>query len=374
MDDMASGLMGHFIVVRDPRVQKRKKHKLVDILVIAVCAVICGAEGWEEMERYGLSKLEWLKTFLELPHGIPSDDTFARVFSIIDPLEFQRCFAAWVAAIRESLKGLTVAIDGKTLRHSFDRATGKNAIHMVSAWVVENQVILGQLKVDEKSNEITAVPKLLDMLDIRGATVTTDAMGCQTEIAAKIVDKGAHYVFCLKGNQGTAHSEVRDFFSFCQKEKFKDVPHGYFETNDKGHGRVETRKYWQTSEIGWFEDKDRWKGLTTIGMVTAERLIGDKTTSETRFFLSSMPVDAEKFSQPVRGHWGIENGLHWCLDVGMGEDACRIRKKNADENFAVLRRIALNLLKQEKTEKCGVKSKGKLCCWNNNYLLKVLWG
>ena len=233
MDEMASGIMGYFSIVRDPRVQKRKKHNLVDILVIAICAVMCGAEGWEEMERYGRSKESWLRTFLELPHGIPSDDTFARVFSIIDPIEFQRCFAAWVAAMRGDLKGLTVAIDGKTLRHSFNRATGKNAIHLVSAWVVENQVVLGQLKVDEKSNEITAVPKLIDMLNIQGSTVTTDAMGCQKELAQKIIDKVANYVFCLKGNQGIAHAEVRDFFSFCEKEKFKDVTHDFNDIDEE---------------------------------------------------------------------------------------------------------------------------------------------
>ena len=374
MDDMASGIMGHFSILRDPRMQKKKRHRLIDILVIAICAVICGAEGWEEMERYGVAKFEWLKTFLELPHGIPSDDTFARVFSIIDPIEFQRCFAAWGAAMKESLKGLVVAIDGKTLRHSFDKATGKNAIHMVSAWVVENQMVLGQVKVDEKSNEITAVPKLLDMLNIQGSIVTTDAMGCQKEIAAKIVDKGAGYVFCLKGNQGNLHADVRDFFLFCEKENFKDVPYDYFESTDKGHGRIETRKYWQTNDIAWLQDKENWKGLNTIGMVTAQRIIGEQTTTETRYFLSSMPLDAEKFSHPVRGHWGIENGLHWCLDVGMGEDDCRISRRNADENFAVLRHIALNLLKQNKTQKCGIKAKGKLCCWDNKYLLKVLWG
>lgn len=374
MDDTTSGIITHFSIVRDPRMQRKKKHKLIDILVIAICAVVCGAEGWEEIERYGQAKFEWFKTFLELPHGIPSDDTFARVFSIIDPVEFHKCFSAWVAVMKESLKGLTVAIDGKTLRHSFDTATGKNAIHMVSAWVVENQIVLGQLKVDDKSNEITAVPKLIDMLNIGGSTVTTDAMNCQTQIAAKIIDKGADYVFCLKGNQGTIHGEVKEFFEFCEKEKFKEVPHDYFETTDKGHGRIEIRKYWQTNDIAWLDDRGNWKGLTTIGMVNSERIIGEKSTSETRYFLSSKKVDAEKFAESVRGHWGIENGLHWCLDVGMGEDDSRIRRKNADENFAVLRHIALNLLKQETSKKCGIKAKGKLCCWDNDYLLKVLWG
>jgi predicted transposase YbfD/YdcC len=374
MDTMANGVIVHFSILPDPRVQKRSKHKLVDILVIAICAVISGAQGWEDIEEYGNAKIDWFKTFLELPHGIPSHDTFARVFSILDPLWFSRCFASWAETMRENVKESVIAIDGKTLRRSFDTVTGRSAIHMVSAWMVGNQVILGQVKVDEKSNEITAVPKLIDMLSVQGSTLTMDAMNCQKEIAQKIVDKGADYVFSLKGNHSAIHSEVKEFFEDCATNSFRDVSHDYFETTDKGHGRIEIRRYWQTADIGWLEEKGNWKGLRSIAMVQAVRITGENTAVETRYFLSSKEPNAQKLSHAVRGHWEIENGLHWCLDVAMGEDDCRIRIQNATENFVVLRHIALNLLKQEKSKKRGLKAKSKIACWDNNYLLKVLWG
>jgi predicted transposase YbfD/YdcC len=369
-----AGLLGHLMEIRDPRIERTKKHLLVDILAIAICAVICGAEGWGDIEEFGLCHEERLGTFLELPFGIPSHDTFARVLSILNPEAFEKCFMAWTQALHELSDGRVIAIDGKTLRGSFDKATGKGAIHLVSAWAVENQVVLGQVKVDEKSNEITAVPKLLALLNLRGAIVSMDAMGCQKDHARQIFRGGGDYLFSLKGNQGTLHEEIRMFLEDSRKDSFRDVRHGFFETTEKGHGRIEIRRYWQTDQLDGLESCEGWVGIKTVGMVEATRIIGETSTTEVRYFLSSLPNEAEKFAQAVRGHWGTENGQHWCLDVGMGEDACRIRMRDAAENFGVLRRIALNLLKKEKTTKRGIRAKAKKAGWDRNYLIRVLLG
>lgn len=368
--------MSYFSVVPDPRLARGQRHRLLDIMVIAVMAVICGALGWTEIEAWAESCEDWLKTFLELPHGIPSADTFARVFSIIDAESFQRCFSKWACAVNEASGGKLIAIDGKTIRRSFNRAAEKSAIHLVSAWSVENQIVLGQVKVDDKSNEITAIPRLLDMLTLKGTTVTIDAMGCQTAIALKIIDKGGDYVFSLKGNQETIHEEVKGFFEDERQTGFKNLNHDTWEITEKGHGRIEERLYFQTSEVNWMEDKGKWKALSSIGMVDAKRTIAEKTSEETRYFLSSLSQDAEKFAGAVRGHWSIENGLHWCLDVVMNEDQSRIRIKNAAENFSVLRRIALNLLKKapHKKKRISMRLKGRWCGWNHDYLLKVMFG
>jgi len=361
----------HFKTLPDPR-RHNKKHKLIDIMTISICAVICGAEAFEHIEDFGKSKLKWFEPFLELPFGIPSHDTFGRIFAMLDPKEFQRCFVDWIQSIQTIMDGQVIAIDGKTLRRSFDKSSDKKAIHMISAWASSNSVVLGQIKTADKSNEITAIPVLLKMLDISGCTVTIDAMGCQKKIAKTIIDKEGDYLFSLKGNQGSLHDDVKLYFEDCIVNDFKNIPHSFHETVDGDHGRIETRKFWVISDIDWLDAKEAWKGLKTIGMVESERQVGNETSKEKRFFISSLDSDAESFGKAVRQHWGIENSLHWTLDVTFREDECRIRKENAPENFAILRHIALNLLKNETSEKKSIKRKRLKAGWDNSYLKKVI--
>lgn len=362
----------HFKLLKDPRIERTKKHSLHDILVLTICAVIGGADDWTEVERFAHAKLKWFKSFLDLRNGIPSHDTLGRVFAALDTEALMRCFVEWVSSLTKVAVGDVVAIDGKTLRGSFDTASKKAAIHMVSAWATKQHLVLGQIKTEEKSNEITAIPRLLDLLDVSGCIVTIDAMGCQREIAKKIVEKGADYVLSLKGNHETVHEEVRTFFEWARREKFKDVAHDYFESTDGNHGRIEIRRYWISPEIGWFTDTNRWSGLRSFGMVESERIVGEKTSVEQRYFLCSLPGDsAKQFAGAVRQHWSVENNLHWVLDVAFREDQSRVRKDHAPENFAILRHIALNLLKQETTIS-SLKGRRHVAGWNDNYLLKVL--
>jgi predicted transposase YbfD/YdcC len=367
-----SGIGDFFNGTCDPRQEWKIHHSLKDILTITICAVICGCDGWDEIENYGRCKEGWLKTFLPLPNGIPSEDTFARVFSLINPKEFEKCFLKWIQCVAEITAGDIISVDGKTLRRSYDRNSAKAAIHMVSAWSSVNGCVLGQLKTEEKSNEITAIPELLKALDLHGCIVTIDAMGTQKTIAGQIVDGEGDYLLAVKGNQQSLHEEITGFFKDAADDEFNGIEHSFFEEKNKAHGRIERRRYWAVENIGWMKSKDDWKGLKMIGMAESERTVGGKTSTERRFFIGSIEGDAKTFSGACRKHWGIENSLHWCLDIAFREDECRIRKGFASENFAVVRHIALNLLKNEKTLRNGLKAKRLYAGWDNDYLLKVL--
>jgi predicted transposase YbfD/YdcC len=312
---------------------------------------------------------------LDLPHGIPCHDTFRRVLSRLDPDELTRCFISWTKALSAASGGEVVAIDGKTLRHSFDRATSTAAIHMVSAWASANRLVLGQLKVEEKSNEITAIPALLQLLELKGAVVTIDAMGCQKEIAKTITEQGADYVLALKDNHPTLSEAVTLFLNDARDTGFRDLAHTYHETVDGEHGRIETRRYWLTSEIDWLGATASWANLQSVGMVESRREIGDTVQMDTRYFLASLSAaQGVRFAQAVRQHWGIENALHWVLDVSFAEDACRIRKDQGAQTFAVLRHIAVNLVRREPSHKRGIKARRKRAGWDHDYLVRILTG
>lgn len=366
-------LLDHFATLPDPRIARHRWHKLSDILVIAVCAVLCGAESYPAIADFGHEREEWLNQFLELPEGIPSHDTFNRVLRLVDPVQFQACFLSWMQAVAEVTQGEVIAIDGKALRRSFDKSTAKRAIHMVSAWATENGVVLGQRKVDTKSNEITAIPELLDLLALRGCIVTIDAMGCQRAIAQKIVEQGADYVLALKGNQPTLEQMVGRFFVAGPAAEAHRTASAYAEQTEQGHGRVETRCAWISDELDAELTALAWPGLRSIGMVEATRTLAGETTVEQRFYLTSLQPDAQQFARAVRAHWRIENTLHWTLDVTFREDQSRLRTGHGPENFAVLRHIALNLLRQEPSPK-SLPRKRLTCALNPDYLLKVLLG
>lgn len=365
-------LLSHFEDVEDPRDNRGKEHLLLDIIVIAICAVISGGESWEDIALYGRSKQEWLGTFLDLRNGIPCDDTFARVFARLDPHQLKNSFISWVKAVSELLAAEVIAIDGKTLRHSYDRGKEKGAIHMVSAWASANRLVLGQQKVENKSNEITAIPELLKILEINGCIVTIDAMGCQKEIAAAIVQQEADYVLALKGNQGGLFEDVQWLFEQASTTNFVDVAHDFTRSIDKGHGRLEIRRCWTLSNLDYLTQRPLWSGLQTIAMVQSERKFKGKVSIENRYYISSLPNDAALIANAVRTHWSIENSLHWVLDVSFREDASRIRKDNAPENMAMLRHFALNLLSQDKSSKSSMAAKRKKAAWDPAYLNKLL--
>jgi predicted transposase YbfD/YdcC len=367
-------LIFYFSDMEDPR-GDNKRHLLLDIIVIAICAAICGADTWTDVELFGQSKEQWFRRFLELPHGIPSHDTFGRVFALLDPEQFQARFRDWIAAVEERTGGEIIALDGKQLRRSHDKAEGKKAIYMVSAWASENSLVLGQQKVDDRSNEITAVPQLLEILEVSGCIVTTDAMNCQVETAKKVIENDADYVFVVKDNQPRLLEAIQGLFDDPDEMRWVDTDSE--ETVDGDHGRLETRQCWTTSDqeyLDYIGSLAEWPGLRSIGMIEAKRTTKEGTSVKRRYFISSLESNAKQMLHAVRTYWGIENKLHWILDLAFREDESRVRKGNAPENFAVLRHIALNLLRGEDSAKISIRAKRKKAGWDNDYLLKVLTG
>jgi predicted transposase YbfD/YdcC len=365
----------HFADIDDPRYQHSPPHPLLDIITIAICGIICGADDWVAIEEFGRAKEAWFKTFLRLPYGKPSHDTFKDVFGRLDPEQFRMSFIRWVEAINALTFGEVVPIDGKTVRRSHDKGQGKAAIHMVSAWASENGLVLGQVKVDDKSNEITAIPELLRLLALNGCIVTIDAMGCQTDIAAQIISQDADYVLALKDNHKRLHQEVRRLFTDALTDPATTIPYNFDQTVHKDHGRIETHRCWTIDDpdyMAYLDPQGRWPELRTVVRIETQRQIGAETSCDTRHYLASLTGDPTHLNQVIRTHWHIENKLHWVLDVAFREDDCRVRQGHAAENLAILRHIALNLLKQEKTAKCGIKNKRLKAGWDNDYLLKVL--
>ncbi len=371
---ITASVMEYLAQVSDPRVERTRAHPLENILVIALLAVLCGADSFTTIEAFGRSKKEFLATLLDLESGIPSHDTFGRVFAALDPHALQEAFRAWVNSLVEVTHGEVVAIDGKTLRRSFRDSGNKAFVHMVSAWAAQNRVVLGQLKTDAKSNEITAIPKLLDLLHIKGATVTIDAMGCQKDIAEKIVMRGANYMLAVKENQPTLFEDVQAAFAAAVDNPDYDKIVDFTETVDKGHGRTEVRRCMTCSNIETITKRADWKGLGCVVLVEAERTVGTKTSTEQRYYISSQKnLRAKNALAIVRAHWGIENALHWVLDLAFREDECRVRAGHAAENFAVLRHFTLNLLKNVKS-KVGIKTRRLQAGWDHAFLLQVLRG
>lgn len=368
-----AALEEYFADLPDPRIERCRRHKLIDILTIAICSMLCGGDGFTDMEEFGQARQEWLQTFLELPHGIPSHDTFGRVFARLSPAEFAACFESWVRASVKNLSGQVVALDGKRARRSYDRATGKEAIELVSAWARNQRLTLGQVKVAPTSNEITAVPELLKVIDLAGAVVTVDALNTQKEIAAQVRGKGADYVMALKGNHALLKKEVAELFGAIKEER----THGYqietTQTLDKEHGRIEQRTCWQVGVVAErFSEGHLWKDVRSVAMVEAEREVGERVSHEVRYYLSSLEVNAVRINEIIRGHWAIENSCHWVLDVVFREDDSRVRAGNAAQNLALVRKLALSMLSREKSCKRGIKVKRFKAALDLEYLLKIL--
>ncbi|QXD15530.1 ISAs1 family transposase [Rhodocaloribacter litoris] len=372
-------LLAYFQDLEDPRWDRFKLHPFNDILFITICAAICGADGWKDIEAFAHAKEDWLRGYLELPHGLPSDDTFRRVISRINPEAFETCFRHWVASVVEGTTGELICIDGKTLRGSYDAQDEKAALCMVSAWASANGLIMAQERVDQKSNEITAIPALLSALELSGCLVTIDAMGTQREIARQITDQGGQYVLALKSNHPTLYEDVRTFFEEAQATQFQGIAHDYaartrrVEHTDGGHGRIEVRRCWAVGDVAWLRHQDRWAGLRTLVLVESRRIVGTEERLDRRYYIASAPADAASLLAAVRGHWGIENRVHWVLDVSFGEDGSRIRKDHGAANMSLLRRLTLNLIRREPS-KGSLKGKRKRAGWDNRFLEKILTG
>jgi predicted transposase YbfD/YdcC len=374
----ATSISEHFAPLTDPRVERCRVHRLVEIVTIALCGVICGADDWVAIEAFGQEKEGWLRTFLGLPGGIPSHDTFGRVFARLDPEEFRRCFLAWVRGVVGGIGEQVVAVDGKTLRGSHDRGAGKGALHLVSAWAAASGLVVGQVATDAKSNEITAIPTLLRLLALEGATVTIDAMGCQTAIAAQIVEQGADYVLALKDNHRKLHGRVRRMFADADAARGTTLPLGRLAAEaavDAGHGRIEHRRcraIGDPASLAYIDPEHAWPGLRSVVCIESTRRVGDKISTEARHYLSSLPADAATLARAIRGHWGIENRLHWVLDVAFREDLSRVRDGHAPENLAILRHFALNLLRLDRSVRGSVPTKRLRAALNDLYLHSLL--
>lgn len=370
--ELVAGLQKCFAELRDPRVQGRCDHQLIDILAITLLAVMCGAEDWPDIEEFGKRRQAWLSTFLRLLNGIPSHDTLRRVFGLLDRKQFAACLFQWTQALHEATGGKVIAIDGKTARRSFRKKSGLAALHLVTAWATESGLTLGQIACEEKSNEITAIPQLLQLLSLKGCTVTIDAMGCQKDIAEQIRAQEGHYLLALKGNQSGLEEDMHQFYEDYLDTDFAGLKHEVHETQETGHGRQEHR-YCEVLEIpSEHPQRSLWKDLRTLVILTCSRVIGDQETSETRLYISSHKPKAKPLSAAIRQHWSIENTQHWSLDVTFGEDVRRQQDRHGAANLAAVRRLALSLLRQEKTNKRGLKNKRLACALDPDYLLKVL--
>jgi len=356
--------------IHDPRTGRAKRHHLLDILLISLCASLCGAQTFTDIALWGRCQHDWLKTWLALPHGIPSHDTFNRIFGLIDPNHFREVFIAWTQSLRRAVAGEVVAVDGKSLRGSATATTGP--LHLVNVWASANRLILGQWKVDDHSNEITALPALLRALELAGCVVTVDALNCQKTVAKEIIEADAEYVLALKGNHGVLHEEVKTFLDDALAGAWRGVPHAAHQTLDKEHGRHEQRRYWITEQIDWLADKAQWEGLRSVAVVESERTVRGQVQTQRRYYLTSLPADAVRLAGAVRGHWEVENSVHWVLDVQLGEDAHGLRQRHAVQNLALLRALTLNILRRDKTHAVGVRAKQKAAGWSCAYLLQLL--
>lgn len=369
MEGAAQDFVSHFSVIRDPRIERNKLHKLESILFIAICAVLSGAESWSGMEEFGEIRREWLSKYVDLTNGIPSHDTFGRIFAQLAPEEFEKSFLSWVRGVYKKTEGEIIAIDGKTLRGSRQPRRGQEPLHLVSAWASANHLLLGQVETEEASNEIEAVPRLLELLDLKGCIVTLDAIGCQTEIVERIRTKKADYVIALKGNQGTLHEDVRKYW------EDPELPRGEYdeyETVEKGHGRIESRKYRVSDQIKWLAPREEWKDLRSIARVEHVREVGLHKSVEHRYYLTSLKAEAKEIAKAVRTHWEIENKVHWCLDVIFREDQSTVRVRAAARNFALLRRLAMNMLRKDTSSKKSLNMKRHVASWDPKYLELVL--
>ncbi len=362
-----------FSEISDPRNAASVRHPLINILTITICAIISGCDNFNDIEEYGKSKIKWFRRFLDLKHGIPSHDTFNDVLNRINPVEFNTAFTQWVSEISKQKEGI-IALDGKVMRRTLDKVSGMSATHLVSAWSVENNFCLGQVKVADKSNEITAIPALLELLDIKDSTITMDAMGCQYKIGDQIVDKGADYVLGLKGNQGEFFDDVKLYLDSQLTREFKAQTHSVHRSINGDHGRIETREVWLVTDVNWLIARHpRWKSLNSIALICSRREVNGVESYEQRYYISShKDKDAEFMAHAIRSHWHVENKLHWQLDVSFNEDQNRLRSGYAAENISLINKVALNLLKNEKSVKVGVKGKRLKAGWDNAYMMKVL--